>query len=60
MRVRFLQKGIESNFRRIGDQERTVFLYKWWKSGGLLYGYLDRFNTICIPLEDIIETEEAI
>lgn len=60
MRITYLEKGIESGFKRIGDKLVTVVLYKTWKTGGLLYGYRDRFNVMSIAIEDIIEIEPAI
>lgn len=58
MKVKYLERGIESNFKRIGDHEVTVYFYKAWKSGGLLYGYVDRYNIKAISIEDIISIEE--
>ena len=58
MKVTYIEKGIESNFKRIGDHEVTVYLYKSWKSGGLLYGYVDRFNVVSIAIEDIVSIEQ--
>ena len=57
MIITYLEKGTEHDFKRI-DTERKVKLYRTWKNGGLLYGYKDRFNVACIPLEDIISIEE--
>ena len=36
----------------------TVYLVKAWKSGGILYGYKDRFNTVAISIEDIVSIEQ--
>lgn len=60
MRITYLERGIEQGFKRIGDRLVTVILYKTWKSGGLLYGFRDRFNVVSIPIEDIRNIEPAI
>lgn len=60
MRITYLVRGFEHDFKRIGDHTETVVLYKTWKTGGLLYGYRDRFNVMSIAIEDIIEIEPAI
>lgn len=57
MKVTYLEKGIPFNFKRI-DREKTVFLRRSWRSGGLLYGYIDQFNIVSICIEDIIRIEE--
>ena len=57
MKVTYIEKGIECNFKRYGDTEKTVTLLKAWRSGGLLYGYVDRFNVVSITLEDIIKNQ---
>lgn len=57
MKVTYIEKGRPFDFKRI-DVERTVYLRKCWRSGGLLYGYLDRFNTITIEIDSIIKIEE--
>lgn len=56
--VTYIEKGIESNFRRCGDHLAKVTLYKTWTAGSLLYGYRDRFNIVSIPLEDIVSIIE--
>ena len=58
MTVRYIEKGTPANYRRV-DRERTVTIYRTWKTGGLLYGYVDRFNVVCIALEDIVEIKEG-
>lgn len=58
-KITYLQRGTESNFRRVGDRLETVILYRCWRVGGLLYGYRDLFNIVTIPIEDIRKTEEA-
>ena len=58
MKVTYIEKGKENNFMRFGDHVVTVYLVKAWKSGGLLYGYRDRFNVVSIALEDIISIEQ--
>ena len=58
MKVTYLEKGPEGNYKRFGDHEVTVYLVKAWKSGGILYGYKDRFNTVAISIEDIVSIEQ--
>lgn len=58
MKVTYLERGIEFNFKRVGDRLVTVHLLKAWREGGLLYGYRDRFNVVAIPVEDIQEVEQ--
>lgn len=55
MKVVYRQRVFLDRFRCI-DRERKAFLVRhWWsENGNLLYGYVDRFNTICIAKEDII------
>lgn len=57
MKVTYLEKGIPFGYKRI-DNERTVYLYRSWRSGGLLYGYVNQFNVVAIAVEDIIGIEE--
>ena len=38
---------------------KTCYLYKSWTNGGLLYGYVDRFQIKTFAIEDIIECVEA-
>ena len=57
-KITFLERGFVSDFKRIGDHARTVIIDRCFISGGLLYGYIDRFNIISIPLEDIKEEVE--
>lgn len=56
MKITYLEKGQIFDFKRI-DTVKTITLYNTWKSGGLLYGYHDRFNVISIAIEDIIKME---
>jgi hypothetical protein len=56
MKVTYLEKGVPFDYKRI-DHERTVYLYRSWRSGGLLYGYVDRFNIVTIELDSIINIE---
>ena len=58
MKVTYIEKGPEYNYKRFGDHEVTIYLFKVWRSGGILYGYKDRFNTVAISLEDIISIEQ--
>ena len=57
MKVTYIEKGKPFDFKRV-DRERSVFLHRSWRSGGLLYGYVDRFNVVAIAVEDIISIEE--
>lgn len=56
MIVTYTEKGKEFDFRRV-DRVRVVRLLRWWRSGGLLYGYIDRFNVVSIAVEDIIKCD---
>lgn len=56
MKVTYWERGIPFDFKRI-DHVRTVTFIKTWEVGGLLYGYVDRFNTRAIAKEDIISIE---
>lgn len=57
MLVTYLEKGVPFDFKRI-DHVRKISLARTFESGGLLYGYVDRFNTVCIAKEDIISIED--
>ena len=57
MKVTFSERGKPFDFKRI-DNERTVVLLKHWKSGGILYGYVDQFNIVCIEIDSIIKIEK--
>ena len=39
------------------DTQAKIVLSRPWIVGGLLYGYIDRFNVKCISLDDIISRE---
>lgn len=56
MKVTYLEKGVPFDYKRV-DHERKVTLLKSWRSGGLLYGYVDRFNIVTIELDSIINIE---
>ena len=43
MKVKYIEKGIPVDFKRI-DKIKTVNFIRAWKSGGLLYGYRDQFG----------------
>lgn len=58
MIVTYLEHGPVHDFKRT-DTTRKVKIYRPWTVGGLLYGYRDQFNIICISKEDIISIEEA-
>lgn len=57
MIVTYLEKGVPFDFKRI-DRVRKVSITRTFESGGLLYGYVDRFNAVCIAKEDIISIED--
>lgn len=57
MKVTYIKRGKPFDYKRI-DRERSVYLYKSWRSGGLLYGYVDRFNIVTIEIDSIISIEE--
>jgi hypothetical protein len=59
MKVTYIEKGRPFDFKRI-DTVRTVYFERTWKSGGLLYGYTDRFNVMSIAIEDIVEMQDEI
>ena len=57
MKITYLEKGVPFDFKRI-DKIKTINLERTWKSGNLLYGYVDRYNVKAICIEDIIKTED--
>ena len=59
MLVRYIEKGQENNFKRV-DRVRTMRFIHWFKyeNSSLVYFYLDRYNVVTIPAEDIIEIKE--
>ena len=59
MKITYLVRGWEYDFKRIGDRYETIILHRCWRVGGLLYGYKDRFNVVSIALEDIKTVEEV-
>lgn len=56
MKVTYRERRMIDRWRCI-DYTRTVHLCKAWRSGGLLYGYVNEFQTVTIPVEMIIEQE---
>lgn len=45
-------------FRRLEAAQTVYLLRHWWsENGNLLYGYRDRFNTVCIAKGDIISID---
>lgn len=57
MKITYIEKGVPFDFKRI-DSVKTVNVSRTWKSGGLLYGYKDRYNVVAIATEDILKIEE--
>ena len=57
MKVTYLEKGKPFDFKRV-DRVCSVVLSRTWRYGGLLYGYVDRYNVRAISVEDIISIEE--
>ena len=57
MKITYIEKGVPFDFKRI-DRVKTVNVSRTWKSGGLLYGYKDRYNVVTIATEDILKIEE--
>ena len=57
-KITYIEKGIPHDFKRI-DTICKVTLSRAFRSGGLLYGYRDRFNIMSIAMEDIISMEEV-
>jgi hypothetical protein len=54
MKITYIEKGKEFDFKRI-DRIKTIILSKTFESRGLLYGYKNQFEIVCIAKEDIIE-----
>lgn len=54
MKVKYIVRGREFDFRRVGDHIEEITLFRCWWVGGLLYGYKDRFNVITICKDDIV------
>lgn len=57
MKVTYLEKGQPFDYKRV-DRVCSVVLSRTWRSGGLLYGYVNQFNVVAIAVEDIISIEE--
>ena len=59
MKVTYIEKGREVNFKRI-DVEKTFFALSYWKAEGtsLLYFKINQFEIKCIPEDDIIRIEK--
>ena len=54
MKIKYVVRGREFDFRRVGDHIEEITLFRCWWVGGLLYGYKDRFNVVTICKDDII------
>lgn len=59
MKVTFKEYTYIGRYKRI-ERKRTVHIERSFRSGGLLYGYTDRFNVISIPIEDITNIVPAM
>ena len=57
MKVKYIVRGFESDFRRVGDRIEEITLSNCWWCGGLLYGYKDRFNIVSICKDDIVSID---
>lgn len=59
MKITYVDKGKENNFKRM-DTVRTIHAIHYFlpEDCSLLYVYLNRFNVITIPLEDIVDIKE--
>ena len=59
MKVTYIEKGREMNFKRIGA-EKTFFALSYWKAEGtsLLYFKVNQFEIKSISEDDIIKIEK--
>lgn len=57
MRVTYIIRDIHGY--KATDTPRTVNLLKAWFNGGILYGYLDRYNVVAIEKDMIAEIDGA-
>lgn len=57
MKVTYRVRTFIDKYRCI-DREATVYLYKAWWHGNILYGYVDRYNVKAISKDDVIKIEE--
>ena len=59
MKITYTEKGKEIDFKRV-DTIRTIHAIHYFlhEDCSLLYVYLDRFNVVTIPIEDIIDIQE--
>ncbi len=56
MFVVYIQRQYLDKYRCI-DRVKTVNICRTFENGGLLYGYIDRFNTITIDKDMIISID---
>ena len=56
MKVTYRNRSFIGDYRCI-DHEETIEAVKTFRSSGVLYCYLDRFNVKAISLEDVISVE---
>lgn len=57
MIVKYKERRYIDKYRCI-DTCREIEIMRPWKTGGLLYGYTDRYNVISICVSDIIEMKD--
>lgn len=57
MKVTYKERYYTDRYTCI-DYLRTVYLRKHWRVGGLLYGYINQFQTMAIPADMITKIEE--
>ena len=57
MKVTYRQRTFIDDYRCI-DSERTINAVNAFRSGSILYCYIDRFNVLAISLDDIIDIEK--
>lgn len=58
MLVTYRERHFLDRYRCI-DTVRKIRIERTFESGGLLYGYTDRFNVVSIPKEFIEKIEEV-
>lgn len=56
MTVKYIERRMIDRFKCI-DTEKEIRLNRPFRSGGLLYGYIDRFNVVSIESDMIISID---